>query len=464
MNRILNEEFDWQRCPTVATQVAKRVDEIVREIRFASCLRRRMKDETGTRFTDWVDHLCLPFNDSLSVKLEELGYVRVDQEVNQETWRHPRAMVPAIRLREHSTVDVWLKVDSVSDFLQAHDLDGVVIGGEPAAQVRTAMVAHEANCRLAVIERHGEAGFQWEAEASNGGADVVTALAEHRAAFFSRPRVFTDRDSDRSGVSGFEQTHRLLSSAIQDLGTNRVCDLFFESERCYWESRNHAARVQRRRQGKLGLGWANHDHHTYRSSRESFAQMIGLFELLGLNCRERFYGGAEAGWGAQVLEQPHAGIVIFADVDLSPDEVTEDFAHDGLVSRGELGTVGLWCKLHGEAIFEAGMHHLECQFDFDAACVQLADVGIRSMKPFTDFEYLRQAFTVGEIWKVDARRLRSLREGGQISSQQEEHFFNEGSVGSHLEILQRDEGYKGFNQTGISEIILATDPRHRGPA
>jgi hypothetical protein len=29
-----------------------------------------------------------------------------------------------------------------------------------------------------------------------------------------------------------------------------------------------------------------------------------------------------------------------------------------------------------------------------------------------------------------------------------------------LEILERNDGYKGFNQTGISEIITATDPRH----
>jgi hypothetical protein len=30
-----------------------------------------------------------------------------------------------------------------------------------------------------------------------------------------------------------------------------------------------------------------------------------------------------------------------------------------------------------------------------------------------------------------------------------------------LEILQRDEGYKGFNQTGISDIIHRTDPRRK---
>jgi hypothetical protein len=28
-----------------------------------------------------------------------------------------------------------------------------------------------------------------------------------------------------------------------------------------------------------------------------------------------------------------------------------------------------------------------------------------------------------------------------------------------MEILERNDGYKGFNQTGISEIITRTDPR-----
>ena len=76
---------------------------------------------------------------------------------------------------------------------------------------------------------------------------------------------------------------------------------------------------------------------------------------------------AQAGWGAQVLEQKDSQVVIFADVDLSADEVVEDFSHAQLPRRPEFGTVGLWCLLHGEAFLDAGMHHLECRFDFAAA-------------------------------------------------------------------------------------------------
>jgi hypothetical protein len=244
---------------------------------------------------------------------------------------------------------------------------------------------------------------------------------------------------------------------------DRTCDLFFASEREYWQGRNQAAQVQYARQQALGLGWANHDHHTYRSSREHFARLIRVLELMGCQCRERFFAGHEAGWGAQVLEQPQCGVVIFADVDLDADEVIADFAHHPLAPRNRLGTVGLWCRLHGEAFLEAGMHHLECRFDYEAARTQLRAAGIETMPPFTDFPYLKQAFTKGEMWPVDARCVDRAVADGVITADQAVQFRQHGALGSHLEILQRDDGYKGFNQTGISDINRRTDPRRHGP-
>jgi hypothetical protein len=235
--------------------------------------------------------------------------------------------------------------------------------------------------------------------------------------------------------------------------------LFFQVERKYWLSRNRAGQVQYERQNRLGLGWANHDHHTYRSSRVHFSRLSGMLEQMGFACRERFYAGRDAGWGAQVLEHPVCGIAIFADVDMSPEEVSGDFAHQRLAERAALGTVGLWCKLHGESFLRAGLHHLECQFEFDAVKEQLATIGVKTMPPFTDFPFLRQAFTEGEVWQVDPERLAALAAAGSITVEQRDQFARHGALGSHLEILERHEGYKGFNQTGISDIIQRTDPR-----
>lgn len=318
--------------------------------------------------------------------------------------------------------------------------------------VRKEGVSKSAAGVVFIVERHGHRGFA--SELSLPQADLALNVLKHSERFRLRRRLFED-PSD-----GFGAADELIDEAIKDLGRDRACDLFFAAEREYWQRRNRAAQVQKARQDKLGIGWANHDHHTYRSSRENFARMIGVFEKLGFHCRERFYAGHQAGWGAQVLEQPNAGIVIFADVDLSPDELMGDFSHERLSPRDSLGTVGLWCALHGEAFLEAGMHHLECQFDFEALKRQLEEQeNVKVMKPFTDFPYLRQAFTEGEIWSVRPERIDRLLRAGRITVEQARQFREHGALGSHLENLERNQGFKGFNQTGVSEIISRTDPR-----
>jgi hypothetical protein len=153
---------------------------------------------------------------------------------------------------------------------------------------------------------------------------------------------------------------------------------------------------------------------------------------------------------------------VFADVDLSPEEITGDFPHEGLEVRGTVGTVGLWCELHGEAFLAAGMHHLECQFDIEAITQQFREHGIGVMKRFSDFPHLKQAFTEGEIWSVPPARLERAERAGFVSHAQVERLSREGALGSHFEVLERNAGYKGFNQDGINRIILATDPRHAG--
>ena len=105
------------------------------------------------------------------------------------------------------------------------------------------------------------------------------------------------------------------------------------------------------------------------------------------------------------------------------------------------------------------MHHLEAQFMFEELTQGLGDRGIKMMKPFSFFPYLKQAFTAGENWQVESTRVRSLVEQGKITPEQGEHFIAHGAIGSHLENLQRREGYKGFNQKNVSIIIKKTDPR-----
>ncbi len=281
----------------------------------------------------------------------------------------------------------------------------------------------------------------------------LEAILKAKEIWRTRKRFFAD---DADGVA---LAKKLLNQSLKLVGRDQSCQIFFEEERAYWEQRNRAARIQKFRQDQLGLGWGNHDHHTFRSSREHFVDLIEFLVSLGFEKRERYYAGSEAGWGAQISEQPIVGIIVFADVDLMPDETQIDFSSSRLPAAPKLGTVGLWVGLHGESFLGAGMHHLEARFDYQLLRDQLKAQGINTMNPFSNFEFLKQAFTEGERWQVARQRAEKLLAAKLITPEQFEKFMKEGALGSHLENLQRHGGFKGFNQKSVSVVISATDPR-----
>jgi hypothetical protein len=438
------EQFHWTPQPAAEELVHDVLDRLIARSPEAVKLRDRMRDETGTRLIDWLDSIHLPQREGWTQRLQAVGFEKSPDD--DRVFIHAGGVFPRIVLANAPATKLFIKVESVADFARAYGLESARIQGPPMSRMRLLPLTEE----LCVLERHGYRGFSLP---ESKPADAL-AMIGHLEAFLTRRRDF------ENDLGGFAHANQLIDAAIDRLDVDLTCDLFFYAERDFWQRRNRAAQFQKSRQDKLGLGWANHDHHTYRSSRKHFARMIATFEKLGFICRERFYPGGEAGWGAQVLEQPTSGVIIFADVDLSQDELFNDFAHEPLPNRDRLGTVGLWCALHGEAFLQAGMHHLECQFDFDSLKQQLEETaGIRVMKPFTDFPYLRQAFTEGERWPVAEKRLAAVVAAGQLTAEQAEQIRKQGAIGSHLENLERNEGFKGFNQKGVSEIIAKTDPR-----
>ncbi|HEX3358078.1 MAG TPA: hypothetical protein VHS31_13990 [Tepidisphaeraceae bacterium] len=437
------QAFHWEPQPQAERFVRGIVDEFLSRNEYAAELARRMKEETGTRFYDWIAYITLRGDDGRVSEMEGVGYAK-----QNGVYQHGGGMFPPVVVGEGKQMEIGVKVESVVDFLAANGLEVEIVGG-PLSNVRKAVVGKENGTSLVVMEKNGARAWDQAGKSSV----PVTERLSHLEKLRTRRRDF------ENDAEGFAHLNQLLDAAIKDLGRDLTCDLFFAAEREYWQRKNRAAQVQKGRQDKLGMGWANHDHHTYRSSREHFKDLVAVHEKLGLVCRERFYAGKEAGWGAQVMEQPVTGIITFNDVDLSPEELVGDFSHELLAKRKTLGTVGLWCALHGEAILQAGMHHLEAQFDFESLRDQLEKEDVRTMKPFTNFTYLRQAFTEGERWKVSERRIARALAAGYISEEQAKQFREQGAIGSHLENLERNEGFKGFNQTGVSEIIAATDPR-----
>jgi hypothetical protein len=419
---------------------------------------RRLAEQlltVGTRLGDALDALGARASDELRRELDQCGFRRLPAAVaaSSELWAHPKALLPIFNLRASDKLHATLRVESVVDFLEAtapERLDR--IEGAPFALVRRVRLAANAESELFVAERRAEryrVALPGEPLAGPGAA----AIARHLEAFRLRPRPLDDPQR------GFDVALGLARAARAELGASLACEVFFDAERRFYERKNRAARLQKARQDALGLGWFNSDHHTYRSSRTWFRSLIAVLEALGMQCRERFYAGRDAGWGAQVLEEPGTGLCVFADVDLSPEELAGDFSHLGLEARSGAGTVGLWCELYGEALLAAGMHHLECQFDMDAITRQLESQGVKVMQRFTDYPHLKQAFTEGERWPVAPARLERALANGLLNPVQAERLQREGALGSHFEVLERNAGYKGFNQDGINKIILATDPR-----
>ncbi len=84
------------------------------------------------------------------------------------------------------------------------------------------------------------------------------------------------------------------------------------------------------------------------------------------------------------------------------------------------------------------------------------------MNPFSDFPFLKQAFTEGERWPVRRERMEKLRASNLITDAQAQKFAKEGAIGSHLENLQRKGGFQGFNQKSVSAIIEETDTAKTG--
>jgi hypothetical protein len=447
------KSFDWPLCYEAERLLGGYVEAFLRVNPFAARLAERMRHETGTEFFEWVDHLVLAPEHAAA--LRDAGLVEEDVEAPAGTtvfW-HPRAMMPRVLLRDNGGADgvpgaLAIRPEVLADFIASHDLD-VRIEGMFGARLRRAQISSFNDTVLLAVERLGYRGYLVRDPSPEFQRGVLRA----RELWHTRRRDFP---RDGEGVAhAFERLDAVLALVDRDA----ACELFFAEERGFWESRNRAAQIQKRRQDRLGLGWGNHDHHTFRSSRAHFADLMEFFTQLGFHKRERYYAGAEAGWGAQISEQPVAGIVTFADVDLMPDETQIDFSSQRMPAAPQLRTVGLWCGLHGDSFLQAGMHHLEARFDFALLRDQLAGEGVNTMKPFSDFEFLRQAFTEGERWGVRPARVAQLRDAGLITAPQAEGFIRDGAIGSHLENLQRKGGFKGFNQKSVSVIISATDPR-----
>src|ERR1051325_6109878 len=117
--------FDWPLAYEAEKLIRKRLDAFLTQNSFARQLSGRMRNETGTDFFEWVDHLVLsPDDETILVKA---GFVR---DAHAETPRgevvleHPRATLRRVLLRKgkQNPSVVAIKPEFVADFIARNNL------------------------------------------------------------------------------------------------------------------------------------------------------------------------------------------------------------------------------------------------------------------------------------------------------------------------------------------------------
>lgn len=435
-----HHQKSWERQTEAQQAYASTIETMLEGCHEARKFASALLDNAGIRLADIVDHLVIA-DEAILKRLEANGWLADGEVLRNATGLFP----PALHGEGNA---VMIRVEEIETFAKVKGIAGH-IAGAPFAPLRMAIAFEGPVCALGVVERNGGTAYD---VAPDDPAETRKARL-HLQAFRSRRREF---DTPELGLDAVEQ---LVDAAVGEIGAHRACALWLMAEREYWQRRCAAGRLQKKRQDAVGVGWANIDHHTYDSSRRHFRQTVRILEKLGYQRREMLYAGELAGWGSQVLEQPVIGSTIFADVDLSPEELTIDFAREDLPELPRHRRAGLLSALLGESMLEAGLNHVAGLFDQQNLRTQLGGHGIRMMAPFSAFPHLYQELTEGDWGAVDPARVDRLERQGHISPDEAEKLRLEGSIVTHLENIERNDGYKGFNREGIDSVLRKLDPR-----
>ena len=393
----------------------------------------------GLRFFDLLDYLRITIPPAKKSLIEEQGFSFQNETCPMgKIYRHTQALFPVLILEEvraekaSSVLEVGVKIEDLDHLKKIRGFKEP-IRGDKESSFRKMSLIDPKGYTLTFVERKGNPPFEKGPVLKE---DVEKVRKVRR--IFGPYRDAHVRSLKNTG-EGFKKTLALVQEAIGLVGKERAAYEWVQAEVLFWENRNKAATLQGRLQRDLGIGWANKDHITYRNSKAFFPKTIEILSYLGFEKREKLW--AEE-FTAQVMEHQALGLSAFVDVD--PPH------------KKELGTVGLWVTIHGESMLSAGLHHVAARYDFTKVQEKLKKQGILFRPPFSYFDELKQVFTEGErrvISKADAKRL--LHEGIITKAQQQE-YITKGAVYSHLEDIQRGDGFKGFNQQSVDKTLWDT--------
>ena len=256
------KNFEWPQYPEADKILREKVDEFLNEHLFAADLAKRMHEETGTDFFDWVDHIVVPrgsYGCELSAKLRKQGFRDAPKE-DLLALRNKDADFPTVIFESSdAAITVGIAVESVDDFLQKHRLEARITGA-PNGPFRYVCIDY-GNMRLTILERHGT-------------KECNTPSTEfYDGPVFKGYGLWDSRDREPEPGQEHEYMQKTLDYAkelVALVGRGRAADIALDCERNYWmyTKENTAGALMKDRLDVLGLGWGKiRDHHTFRSRR-----------------------------------------------------------------------------------------------------------------------------------------------------------------------------------------------------
>src|SRR4051794_2564699 len=91
------DEFVWKTQPAAARWVTRALASLAARNPVIETLSRNLREFTGTRLVDWIDHLALSDADSLGLigELADIGYSQTGSN-GEAAWRHSLGMFPPV--------------------------------------------------------------------------------------------------------------------------------------------------------------------------------------------------------------------------------------------------------------------------------------------------------------------------------------------------------------------------------
>ena len=156
-------------------------------------LATELREHTGTRLVDWVDHLALCDTDSLGLigELADVGY-HAEQQDDHTVWRHTLGMFPPIIVNCGRT-GIAIRCECAEACLTAlpatlgiKPIDHEQIIGVRGGTYRHALIDGHADAALWIVERHGYDRFG----SPQCSPQQITAARSYLQTFRNRQRNF----------------------------------------------------------------------------------------------------------------------------------------------------------------------------------------------------------------------------------------------------------------------------------